>query len=424
MKTAISISLVFLLTAIISWVPSIAQEPDTPEDSGTADAFETFPPLEGEVPVTDVTNDSGSVPAVEPFPPPEGEALVSDVKSDNGSSLAVTWLPGRTPEGAEVWIFSIEQGEGEEKLVESKSRPVGIERYEIIFEDLSPGEEVSVTIRAESSLRGGETLGPFTGIPKGNLFNTRRINVLVSILVFLGLVVVYVEKARRGHSLYIRRIPGLDAVEEAVGRATEMGRPILYVPGLSSMTDVATIASLNILGPIAQKAARYETRIIVPNRDPIVYTIAREVVENSFQAAGRPDLFTEDLVFFITDSQFGYAAAVDGIIVRERPATNFYLGMFWAESLVMAETGASTGAIQIAGTDSITQLPFFIVACDYTLIGEELYAASAYLSQEPVLLGTLKAQDFVKIILLVASVAGVVSAAMGSFWLFEVFGLQ
>jgi len=65
-------------------------------------------------------------------------------------------------------------------------------------------------------------------------------------------------------------------------------------------------------------------------------------------------------------------------MLREKPAANFFMGMFYAESLILAETGNRTGAIQIAGTDADTQLPFFITACDYTLMGEELYAASAY----------------------------------------------
>jgi len=114
---------------------------------------------------------------------------------------------------------------------------------------------------------------------------------------------------------------------------------------------------------------------------------------------GKPDAFRADNVYFVTNDQMGYAAAVDGIMVREKPATNFFLGAFFAESLILAETGAATGAIQIAGTDQVTQLPFFITACDYTLMGEELYAASAYLAKEPLLLGTLKAQDLSKMII-------------------------
>jgi hypothetical protein len=128
--------------------------------------------------------------------------------------------------------------------------------------------------------------------------------------------------------------------------------------------------------------------------------VAREIVKEAYNAGGRPDAFNPNSVFFITQDQFAYAAAVDGIMMREKPATNFFMGTFRAESLILAETGAMTGAIQIAGTDAVTQLPFFIVACDYTLIGEELYAASSLLSGEPLLLGTLKAQDYGKLIII------------------------
>jgi len=72
------------------------------------------------------------------------------------------------------------------------------------------------------------------------------------------------------------------------------------------------------------------------------------------------------------------------------------MGYFMAESLLLAEVGAGVGAIQIAGTDVDSQLPFFFTACDYTLIGEELYAAGAYLSKEPMLVSALKVQDFGK----------------------------
>jgi len=69
-------------------------------------------------------------------------------------------------------------------------------------------------------------------------------------------------------------------------------------------------------------------------------------------------------------------------MLREKPATNLFFGTFEAESLILAETGNSIGAIQIAGTDSSIQMSFFVVACDYVLIGEELFAASGYLSQD------------------------------------------
>jgi hypothetical protein len=234
------------------------------------------------------------------------------------------------------------------------------------------------------------------------------------VIAFLASVLILVARARRGADLFIRRIAGLEAIEEAVGRATEMGRPILYVPGLDPMDEVATVASINILGQVAKKAGEYETRLVVPNRDPIVMAVGQQVVRESYSAVGKPHLYRQEDVFYVTYSQFGFAAAVAGLMMRDRPATNFFMGRFYAESLVLAETGNATGAIQIAGTDADSQLPFFITACDYTLIGEELYAGSVYLSREPLLLGTLKAQDYAKAVIIIAMLAGIVLLAINA----------
>lgn len=128
-------------------------------------------------------------------------------------------------------------------------------------------------------------------------------------------------------------------------------------------------------------------------------SVCQEIVRDAYTNAGRPEEYDSTDVFFIAGEQFSYTAAVDGLMMREKPAANFFLGTFAAESLLLAEAGAMTGAIQIAGTDSTYQIPFFVVACDYCLIGEELYAASAYLSHEPRLMGTLRTADTVKIII-------------------------
>lgn len=247
-----------------------------------------------------------------------------------------------------------------------------------------------------------------------------KINIFVALIILGGFILFFIYHAKKGKELFIRKIAGLQAVDDAVGRATEMGKPILYCPGIGYIEYIATIASLNILSEVAKKVAKYNTKLINPHADPIVYTVAREIVKESYSTVGRPDAFDPDSVYFITDSQFAYAAALDGIMVREKPATNFLVGWFRAESLIIAETGASTGAIQIAGTDCLSQLPFFVTACDYTLIGEELYAASAYISREPLLLGAIKGEDWGKLI-----ISGVLIAAsvIGLLMKFPILGL-
>lgn len=265
-----------------------------------------------------------------------------------------------------------------------------------------------------------EIAGPVQTI--GQWWNFSRMPVFYFVFFFTVLTVFYVRRARtHGESLYVRPLAGIDAVDEAIGRATEMGKPILYVLGLGTASDIATIASFTVLGRVARKVAEYQTELIVPCYDPIVFTIAQETVRTGYLDAGRPDYYQEDHVYFVTQAQFAYVAAVNGTMLRERPATNIYLGKFFAESLILAETGAVAGSIQIAGTDEIAQLPFFVVACDYTLIGEELYAASAYLGKEPLLLGALKAQDYAKAAVIVIAIIGFIMASFDAGWFVDMF---
>ncbi|MCX6834734.1 MAG: hypothetical protein NTW07_06295 [candidate division Zixibacteria bacterium] len=265
---------------------------------------------------------------------------------------------------------------------------------------------VDESIRSEAA-----TVGPVQS--RGQWFHTGKVPVLGFVLMFFIFTLTFVQMAKKGADLYVRPLSGIEAVDDAIGRATEMGRPILYLLGIGTATEVATIASFSILGRVSKRVAEYQTPIIVPCYDPIVMAVAQEVVKSSYMDAARADDYRQESVFFVTNYQFAYVAAVNGIMLRERPATNVYMGKFMAESLLLAETGTLAGSIQIAGTDEIAQIPFFIVACDYTLIGEELYAASAYLGREPVLLGSLKAQDLAKALVMLVALIGMLCTAFG-----------
>ena len=220
----------------------------------------------------------------------------------------------------------------------------------------------------------------------------------VSILISCFMIEYFIQKSKNGEDIYLRPIPAMKAMEEAVGRATEMGSSVLYVPGISGLDEIDTISGIIILGHVAGMTAEYESALHVPCCVPIVMEAARESCKEAYLKKGRPDLYNDRMVHYVTDDQFAYAAGVNGIMLREKPAAIFYQGKFYAESLILAETGNSVGAIQVAGTGSSSQIPFFVTACDYVLIGEEFYAASAYLSGSPEMIGSIKGQDYVKLL--------------------------
>lgn len=240
-------------------------------------------------------------------------------------------------------------------------------------------------------------------------FANPAVYVVEGLLVFFILWKIF--SARRGQDLFIRRIPGLSVLDEAVGRATEMGRPMLYAPGMSGL-DIVGLQSMSIMSHVIKRAAAYSTRVIVPLCSPILYTVAEEVARDAYTTAGVPEQFIPEDIRYLTDQQFAWASGVVGIQHREKIATAFYFGAYAAEALILAENGQMVGAIQVAGTPSIIQIPFFLAACDYTIIGDEYYAASAYLSREPTLLGSLVGQDYGKLLMIGLVLIGVVGVTL------------
>jgi hypothetical protein len=344
-------------------------------------------------------------------PPPGAptDVVAKDMPNDPGRGILVNWstAPGDNELFHQVLNYLVYRSDTPDgKFMLLSKIPGGSDNYSDADTALVNGQKYYYKVAAAyiSDTLFSAVTGP--AIPEPQFFHTGRIFAFAMMLLFSGGAILFINKAKRGKKVYVRPIAGIDAVDEAIGRATEMGRPILFVPGLGDPSQVATIAAFTILGRVARKVAEYQTRIIVPNYDPVVMTICQEVVKESYSSAGRPDDFNERDVYFVTQDQFPYTASVNGTMLRERPATNFYMGKFYAESLVLSETGFIAGSIQIAGTDELVQIPFFIAACDYTLMGEELYAASAYLSQEPQQLGTIKAQDWGKVVAILLMLIG------------------
>ena len=361
-----------------------------------------------------------------------------DTPNDMGGSITVTWDYPESYEKIEQIRYVIYVSESENgpfhaakydaanlQSTDPGTFGYGEETYKKIFARISayvaptdPPERIAIEndktyyVQVIAHLPSGESFPSAIASAEAyqNFFNRTKTNNFVIGTIFSLIILISIFLAQK-RELFIRRIAGLEALDEALGRATEMGKPVLFAHGLASMGSVSTIAAINVLSRVANRTAEFNTELRVANNDPVVMAVSQEVVKESYLNAGRPDAYSEDSVFMVATEQFSYAAALDGMMVRDRPATNIMMGYFFAESLLLAETGASIGAIQIAGTDSYTQLPFFITTCDYTLMGEELYAASAYLSREPKLLGSLKGQDIGKAVLLIVMILGTLLAS-------------
>ena len=238
--------------------------------------------------------------------------------------------------------------------------------------------------------------------------------VLVLMIAVVALVLRYIHLARVRKDIYVRRIAGIDAIDEAVGRSVELGRPISFSSGLTSVSPVL-FACLGVLYHIARKTARFKVKLLLPQNDAQVMAVADDTARDAYRSENRLAYYDPQNLRFLSDEQFAFAAGYSGMVQRENVGSAFLFGAFAGESLILAEAGQQIGAMQVAASVSPEQVAFFVCTCDYTLIGEELFAASAYLTREPVQLGSLLGQDRAKLLFLVLILIGVAISTINQF---------
>lgn len=236
---------------------------------------------------------------------------------------------------------------------------------------------------------------------------------MLLIVLFVGPILLSIRRAKKGTEYFIRRIAGIDAIDDAIGRSVEMGRPMSFTSGLAGISPVL-YACLGVLRHIARRAAVFGSKLFVPSYDPEVMVLADATLQQAYRDERKFARYDPTSVRYLSSEQFAFAAGYMGLVHREQVAGAFLFGTFAAESLILAEAGQQVGAVQVAATISNEQIPFFITSCDYTLIGEELFATGAFLSKDPVQTGSLKGQDIAKLVILVLILFGIAQATFYS----------
>jgi len=244
------------------------------------------------------------------------------------------------------------------------------------------------------------------------------------VLLIIVLVGIY-EATRIGskRKLKTRGIPGLERIDGWIQEAAKLNRPVFFTPGTGGITTTDTLAGLALLEYVAKRCVDNNARIIVANSDPQVQQVTEEMVKSAYAKAGREKDYSPEMVRYITGRQFAFAAGVMGILRREKPAVNFFVGLFQAEALQIAETGRMDAIYQFGGTTNTDQLPFFTTTCDQTLIGEELYTAQGYLSSDPDAISKLVGNDAGKILAILIILAGVLLITFGSSIVIDLMGI-
>jgi hypothetical protein len=361
-------------------------------------------------------------------PAPPSNVTACDRPNDDGGAIVVSWTPSPDDnvESGSVTGYVIYRAVAQEgPFQELGLAEAGSSHF--IDTDARTGMSYFYQVAAVAGHLLSEPLPTAAASSAPQWLNWERWNLLLIGLLLVGAITYGIRTSRRPPLTAVaapqgktaaalpstlRPLPGLEALDAAINKAAEVDRPVLFVLGSEDLNDIQTLAGLSVLEQVARRTAQQNAPLQVPHFHSLVMTAADDVLQRGYLAAGWPERYDRDANYYVSDEQFGFVAGVSGMMARQKPAACFYFGSFYAESLALAEMGQTIGAVQIAGTGQGSQLPFLLTACDHVLIGEELFAAAAYLSGDPRQLGCLRGQDLGKLLAVGAIGAGCLLATL------------
>lgn len=221
---------------------------------------------------------------------------------------------------------------------------------------------------------------------------------LLSLVLFWAITLYWGWKSSKGEPLHIRSLPQIEAIDDGIGRAAEMGRPCYHLPGAYTTARKAwitvAIAGINVMRYVAYKAAVAGVPFVVGAITEDLLPLMDDTVRGAYIEAGRVDEYDSvEQVKYIGDKQAA-RTAIPGFIMRGRPAYVSLIGSYASDFLYGAETAKALGAIVISGDARMSQISVMAICSDYFLCGEEIYAASAYVSKDKSSIGAIVGNDF------------------------------
>jgi hypothetical protein len=240
---------------------------------------------------------------------------------------------------------------------------------------------------------------------------------LVTLVVICVIIYYFIYRSRKGRVPEIRTLPAIDALEEAVGRAVELGKEVHYTTGLSGL-DTAfapqTIAGLSIMQRVTRICGELSVPIRYTAARSYMIPIAEDMIRAGYRYGGVPEKYSPNMVVYVGENQSAFQASVVSYLMAEKPAVNMMFGGITAEAIQTLGAGAVAGSMQFAGTARMFYFPFITLLCDYSLIGEELFAAASTVSGSEVEKGTIMGQDISKFVIIGLLVLGIILTTMGT----------
>jgi hypothetical protein len=241
--------------------------------------------------------------------------------------------------------------------------------------------------------------------------NEIQLALLLFLVVFLPVLYLSGRRVQEGNFPDLRPIRAFDALQGVTARAIETGRAVhisLGLGGITGDTTADSLAGLSAMEYLADQSAAAGVPPIVTLANPTLLTLAQDVIRRPYGADQEEAAEAARHVRWIAPGPAAYSAGVMGVLGTEAVDANVMIGEFGDEYLLMGEAAHRKKITHIGGASDPNVIPYVYVSADQTLMGEEMYAAGAYLKRKPWHMGSLLAQDFMRWVIALVIVALVI----------------
>lgn len=236
------------------------------------------------------------------------------------------------------------------------------------------------------------------------------------LLILFGGLIIGFTTLRDQWPLGLRRLRGFEDLGLALERAVESGDRVhlsLGTGSLNSLQSAPALAGLTVLAHIAARTAMSDKPVIVTSADGAMTVLAQDTLRAAYRRVGAEASYHPLSSRLLGPTPFTYAAAVPSMLSSEGVIAHILSGSFGPEGGVTADFGRRKQAFVMAGTDDVQTQALFYATADHPLIGEELFAGGAYLSGGEIHKASLRAQDIIRILIVVAILIGTLLKTLG-----------
>jgi hypothetical protein len=227
---------------------------------------------------------------------------------------------------------------------------------------------------------------------------------LVTVIFFGSLIGIFwllaLRKGAKPRGL--RRIEAFESLPATVGAAVETGHRIHISLGSGTIGEVstaATISGLGVLDQVASVAAISDKPPIVTTADGAAMLLAQDTLRGVYNRQNASEQFDPLSAQVAGLTPLGFGASLPGVLDDEMVAGTVLIGSVGQEAVLLAEAGRRANLTTVAGSDLPAAQAVLFATADQPLIGEDLFAGSAYINRRPAHLASLRAQDWMRIII-------------------------